>query len=91
MDRELAIVEASCQRLRAVVLTSFTTIAGLIPLLFERSVQAQFLIPMAVSIVFGLGVATVLVLVVIPALLAVHERLADRLSGRSSNEVSAAG
>jgi multidrug efflux pump subunit AcrB len=79
MAREAAIVEASCQRLRAVVLTSFTTIAGLVPLLFERSVQAQFLIPMAVSIVFGLGVATVLVLVVIPALLAVHERWAERL------------
>jgi multidrug efflux pump subunit AcrB len=85
LDRELAIVEASCQRLRAVVLTSFTTIAGLIPLLFERSVQAQFLIPMAVSIVFGLGVSTILVLVVIPALLAVHERLADRLAGRTAD------
>lgn len=81
MARDTAIVEASCQRLRAVVLTSFTTIAGLIPLLFERSVQAQFLVPMAVSIVFGLGVATVLVLVVIPALLAVHERWAERLTG----------
>ncbi|WP_006788325.1 efflux RND transporter permease subunit [Thiorhodospira sibirica] len=75
---ELAIVEAACQRLRAVLLTSFTTIAGLIPLLFERSVQAQFLIPMAISIVFGLGVATVLVLVVIPALLAIYERAIRR-------------
>ncbi|SEQ51215.1 Multidrug efflux pump subunit AcrB [Ectothiorhodospira magna] len=78
LGQDAAIVEASCQRLRAVVLTSFTTIAGLVPLLFERSVQAQFLIPMAVSIVFGLAVATVLVLVVIPALLAVHERLVNR-------------
>jgi multidrug efflux pump subunit AcrB len=83
LRREAAIVEASCQRLRAVLLTSFTTIAGLTPLLFERSVQAQFLIPMAVSIVFGLGVATVLVLMVIPALLAVHERTADRLKRRT--------
>jgi multidrug efflux pump subunit AcrB len=83
LRREAAIVEASCQRLRAVLLTSFTTIAGLTPLLFERSVQAQFLIPMAVSIVFGLGVSTVLVLVVIPALLAVHERTADRLKHRA--------
>ncbi len=83
LRREAAIVEASCQRLRAVLLTSFTTIAGLTPLLFERSVQAQFLIPMAVSIVFGLGVSTVLVLVVIPALLAVHERIADRLKRRA--------
>jgi multidrug efflux pump subunit AcrB len=73
-----AIIEASCQRLRAVILTSATTIAGLTPLLFERSVQAQFLVPMAISIVFGLGVATVLVLLVIPALLRIYEERFDR-------------
>ncbi len=73
-----AIIEAACQRLRAVLLTSMTTIAGLTPLLFETSVQAQFLIPMAVSIVFGLAFATALVLVVIPALLALHEGVAER-------------
>ena len=43
-----AIIEAACQRLRAVLLTSLTTIAGLLPLLFETSLQAQFVIPMAV-------------------------------------------
>jgi len=73
-----AIIEASCQRLRAVILTSATTIAGLMPLLFERSLQAQFLIPMAISIVFGLGVATLLVLLVIPALLRLYEGRFDR-------------
>ncbi len=73
-----AIIEASCQRLRAVILTSATTIAGLTPLLFERSLQAQFLIPMAISIVFGLGVATFLVLLVIPALLRLYEQRFDR-------------
>jgi len=73
-----AIIEASCQRLRAVILTSATTIAGLTPLLFERSLQAQFLIPMAISIVFGLGVATLLVLLVIPALLRLYEGRFDR-------------
>jgi len=73
-----AIVEASCQRLRAVILTSATTIAGLTPLLFEGSLQAQFLIPMAISIVFGLGVATMLVLLVIPALLRLYENRFDR-------------
>ncbi|MGD8207932.1 MAG: efflux RND transporter permease subunit, partial [Thiohalocapsa sp.] len=60
-----ALVEASCQRLRAVLLTSLTTIAGLMPLLFERSYQAQFLVPMATSIAFGLAFATLLVLLVI--------------------------
>lgn len=79
MDRDTAIVEASCARLRAVLITSITTIAGLVPLLFERSVQAQFLIPMAVSLVFGLAVATLLVLVVIPALLASVESWRERL------------
>lgn len=79
-----AIVEASCQRLRAVGLTSFTTIAGLLPLLFETSLQAQFLIPMAVSITFGLLVATVLILVIIPCLLYIFEEH-FRHSSRTQN------
>jgi len=78
MEMMEAIVEAACQRLRAVLLTSLTTIAGLLPLLFETSLQAQFLIPMAVSISFGLAFATVLVLLVVPAMLTVHEHVADR-------------
>jgi len=69
----LALEEAACQRLRAVLLTSLTTIAGLTPLLFETSRQAQFLIPMAVSIAFGLAFATVLILLVIPAMLSIYE------------------
>ena len=76
-----AIVEATCQRLRAVLLTSLTTIAGLTPLMFETSRQAQFLIPMAVTISYGLAVATLLVLLVVPSLLCVHEYIALR-SGR---------
>jgi multidrug efflux pump subunit AcrB len=74
-----ALIEAACQRLRAVLLTSLTTIAGLTPLLFETSLQAQFLIPMATSIAFGLAFATVLVLIVIPCLLSFHESLHARL------------
>jgi multidrug efflux pump subunit AcrB len=74
-----ALVEAACQRLRAVLLTSLTTIAGLTPLLFEKSYQAQFLIPMATSIAFGLAFATVLVLLVIPSLLSMHESAHGRL------------
>ncbi|MDO6562677.1 efflux RND transporter permease subunit [Amphritea sp. 1_MG-2023] len=68
-----AIVEAACQRLRAVLLTSLTTIAGLTPILFETSLQAQFLIPMATSLVFGLAFGTVLILLVVPALLVTLE------------------
>ncbi len=76
-----ALIEASCQRLRAVLLTSLTTIGGLMPLLFETSLQAQFLIPMAVSLSFGLAFSTVLVLLVVPALLSVYEDLYYTLSG----------
>ncbi len=62
---------AARERFRAVMLTSITTIAGLLPLLAERSLQAQVLIPLACSIVFGLLVSTVLVLVVVPSLYAI--------------------
>lgn len=85
-----AIVDGACDRLRAVILTSATTIGGLLPLLFERSLQAQFLIPMALTIVFGLLFTTLLVLFVVPALLAVQEdlgRLYDRLRGREGGQV----
>jgi len=74
-----AVVEAACRRLRAVLLTSLTTIAGLTPLLFETSLQAQFLIPMAVSISFGLAFATFLVLFLVPALLSALEGARLRL------------
>lgn len=68
-----AVIEAACRRLRAVLLTSLTTIAGLSPLLFETSLQAQFLIPMAITIAFGLAFATLLVLLVIPSVLLIYE------------------
>ncbi len=68
-----AITEAACQRLRAVLLTSLTTIGGLTPILFETSLQARFLIPMATSIVFGLAYGTLLILVVVPAMLSLVE------------------
>jgi multidrug efflux pump subunit AcrB len=68
-----ALIEAACQRLRAVLLTSLTTIFGLTPLLFETSLQAQFLIPMATSIAFGLMFSTILVLLAVPALLSIYE------------------
>lgn len=65
---------ASRARFRAIMLTSVTTIAGLIPLLLEKSLQAQVLIPLATSIIFGLLTTTVLVLFVVPALYSIlHE------------------
>jgi len=68
-----ALIEASAKRLRAVLLTSLTTIAGLTPLLFETSLQAQFLIPMATSIAFGLIFSTLIVLFIVPVLLSFYE------------------
>ncbi len=65
---EPAVIESGHHRFRPVLLTSVTTIAGLFPLLLERSFQAQFLIPMAVSICYGLMAATVLTLLFVPAL-----------------------
>jgi multidrug efflux pump subunit AcrB len=62
---------ASRDRLRAVLLTSLTTIGGLVPLLFETSRQAQFLMPMAITIVFGLAIATFLVLFLVPAIIGI--------------------
>lgn len=61
-------LEGSRTRLRAIFLTSETTIAGLLPMLFETSFQAKFLIPMAVTISFGLLFSTVLTLLIVPSI-----------------------
>jgi len=66
-----AVREGAVDRLRAVLLTSLTTIGGLAPMMFETSLQARFLIPMAVTIVFGLLATTLLVLFLVPALVTV--------------------
>lgn len=68
-----AATASSRDRLRAVLLTSLTTIGGLFPLLFEKSLQAQFLIPMAITIVFGLALSTIQVLFVVPAIMGIGE------------------
>lgn len=76
-----AAVGAAQDRLRAVLLTSLTTIGGLLPLMFETSLQAKFLLPIAITMVFGLAVATVLILIIVPASLGVLADLA-RIFGR---------
>ena len=68
-----AAAKACHERFRAVLLTSLTTIAGLTPLLFEQSLQAQILIPLATSIIFGIASSTFLVLFVIPSLYSILE------------------
>jgi HAE1 family hydrophobic/amphiphilic exporter-1 len=64
----VALREAGCLRFRPVMLTSITTIGGLLPLLLEKSFQAQFLIPMATSLAFGLAMTTLLVLILVPVM-----------------------
>jgi len=83
MDIRQAVVESGKARFRPVLLTSVTTIAGLFPLLLERSFQAQMLIPMAVSICFGLLAATVLTLLYVPALYLIVQDVINLFSRRS--------
>ena len=68
-----AIVAAIRRRFRAIVLTSATTALGLTPMLFETSTQAQFLIPMAVSLAVGIVFATVVILFLVPVLILIRE------------------
>jgi multidrug efflux pump subunit AcrB len=61
-----AVLEAGPRRFRPIFLTSLTTFVGLVPLLFEKSTQAKFIIPMAVSLSFGVIFATAITLLLIP-------------------------
>lgn len=86
MPTPKAAATASRQRFRAVLLTSLTTIVGLIPLLLERSLQAQVLIPLACSLVFGMLTSTFLVLSVVPALYTVLDDLGLTESARKTDQ-----
>jgi multidrug efflux pump subunit AcrB len=68
-----AIINSGCSRFRAILLTSLTTFVGLIPLIFEQATQAQFLIPMAVSLGFGILFTTLVTLVLVPILCVILE------------------
>jgi len=75
MSFDTALLEAGKSRFRAIFLTSVTTIAGLAPLLLEKSRQAQFLKPIAISIAYGIGFATLLTLVLLPVFLSFNNNL----------------
>ena len=74
-----AMFEAGKSRFRAIFLTSLTTVAGLMPLLLEKSRQAQFLKPMAISISYGIMIATFLTLLMLPLLLSINNSLTVRI------------
>ena len=72
-----AICSAGIQRFRPIVLTTLTTFFGLMPMMFEQSRQARFLIPMAISLGFGILFATFITLLLIPALTLILDDLAS--------------
>ena len=95
IELKTALLESGVRRLRPIFLTSVTTIAGLLPLLFEKSAQAQILIPMAVSICFGLLFSTALCLVLVPTfylalqqILTVFEESEHPVSATSAQSVT---
>ncbi|MFL2829721.1 MAG: efflux RND transporter permease subunit, partial [Candidatus Puniceispirillales bacterium] len=81
-----SIITGVVDRFRPVLLTSLTTIGGLSALMFEQSLQAQFLIPMAATIVFGLGITALLVLVIVPAMMGISNDFSNFLK-RVKNRV----
>lgn len=83
-----AISTAGASRFRPVMLTSLTTFFGLLPLLFEQSTQAQFLIPMAVSLGFGILMATFVTLFLVPINYLVAWELKQKLLGRPLKELA---
>ncbi|WP_299043477.1 efflux RND transporter permease subunit [uncultured Tateyamaria sp.] len=80
-DRGLfpSIIDGAADRLRPVMLTTLTTVLGMTPLLYETSQQAQFLKPTIITLVYGLGFGMVLVLLVVPALVAVQHDVARQI------------
>lgn len=79
-----ALVEAGCRRLRPVLLTSTTTVGGLMPLMFETSRQAQMLVPMATSIACGVITSTLLVLYMVPVFYSLYASVHDWFIGHGS-------
>lgn len=74
-----AVIQGGMRRFRPILLTSLTTFFGLIPMIFEPSVQARFLIPMAISLGFGVLFATILILLVVPAVYLILEDISHIL------------
>jgi multidrug efflux pump subunit AcrB len=88
VDVNQAVIESGRARFRPVLLTSVTTVAGLFPLLLERSFQAQFLVPMAVSLCFGLMVATILTLLYVPALYLIVQDIVNLFKAGRAGQTS---
>ncbi len=81
-----AILESGARRFRPIILTSITTFVGLMPLMFETSIQAQFLIPMAISLGFGILFATAITLILIPCIYMIGEEIKQSIIGKTSDQ-----
>jgi len=84
-DVSTALIRGSVDRFRPIILTSLTTFIGLTPILFETSVQAQFLIPMVASLAFGVLFATTVTLLFVPCLYMTGARLKQKIMGHASD------
>ena len=84
-DRYSAVIQAGIRRFRAIMLTSLTTFFGLAPMLLERTAQAQSMVPMAISLAFGIIFATVITLLLVPSLYMVLDDLDRWWTARDDN------
>ncbi|KAA5539572.1 efflux RND transporter permease subunit [Roseiconus nitratireducens] len=82
-----AISQAGTRRFRPILLTTLTTFGGLMPLIFETSLQAQYIIPMAISLGFGILFATAIILVLVPCLYLILDDIQGLLSARNHGSV----
>ena len=83
MERNEAIVQGASVRLRPILITAFTTILGLVPMAISRAEGAEMRAPMAISVIGGLLVATMLTLVVIPVIYSILDGISQRVSRRA--------
>ena len=91
MEVESALLEAGLTRFRPIILTTVTTAAGLAPIIFLRSEQGQFLVPMAVSVAFGLMFGTFITLLILPsALFVINDLRAIVKKSKSRKELEPA-
>jgi multidrug efflux pump subunit AcrB len=87
MSRREAVHQAGIHRFRPIILTTLTTFGGLSPMIFETSRQARFLIPMAVSLGYGILFATVITLILVPSLYLIVEDIQQLIRTRLAPDI----
>ena len=85
MNIKEAAIAAGTGRFRAIILTTITTFVGLFPLILETSFQAQFLIPMAISLAFGVLFATLITLVIVPSAYLLLDNIVNRKKAHNAH------